>query len=43
MITWEVSEKDEGIHDIKVLISDKNGGDVMVPYTTTIAFEKQTQ
>ncbi len=36
VITWNVGPEDEGRHDIIVLISDSNGGEVIVPFTTTI-------
>jgi hypothetical protein len=39
IITWEVSPDDKGIHEAKVLISDNNNGNLLVPFTTRISFE----
>jgi hypothetical protein len=39
IITWEVSPDDKGIHEAKVLISDNNSGNLLVPFTTRISFE----
>jgi hypothetical protein len=38
VITWQVTPEDEGYHDIKVLVSDRSGAQVLVPFTTKIRF-----
>jgi hypothetical protein len=35
-ITWEVHPDDKGEHEINVIVSDNNGGEVLVPITVTI-------
>jgi hypothetical protein len=40
IITWEVSPENEGIHELKVLISDNHGGKILVPVTATIYFQE---
>jgi len=41
ILTWEVRPEDKGRHDIKVLVSDNNGGSVIVPITARISFEEK--
>jgi hypothetical protein len=40
LITWEVSEKDKGSHEVSVRVSDNQGGELIIPFTTRIAFEE---
>jgi hypothetical protein len=42
IITWEVRPEDKGLHEIRVLVSDNNGGAIIVPITARIGFEKPT-
>ncbi len=39
LITWKVNREDSGTHEIKVLISDNNGGKIILPLTTRIDFQ----
>jgi hypothetical protein len=43
IIKWKVGMENEGIYDIKVSIKDNNGGEIIVPFTTTISFAKNQQ
>ncbi len=38
VITWEVTLKDKGEHEIIVSVNDGHGGGVLVPFTTKISF-----
>jgi len=38
LITWEVKPEDEGRHDVEVSITDSNGGEIIIPFTTRIKF-----
>lgn len=40
IITWEVRPEDKGRHEIRVLVSDNNGGAVIVPITAKISSEE---
>ncbi len=42
MITWDVDSEDEGVYDIEVSISDNNGGEIIVPFSTRISFAEKT-
>ena len=41
IITWEVRPEDKGLHEIRVLVSDNNGGAVLVPITARIDIEEK--
>ncbi len=43
MITWNVAPEDEGVYDIKVSISDNNGGEIIVPFSTRLSFAGETE
>ncbi|NOZ70281.1 MAG: hypothetical protein GXP46_13830 [Deferribacteres bacterium] len=43
MITWNVTSKDEGVYDVKVSISDNNGGEIIVPFSTRISFAGEAE
>ena len=36
VITWLVTSDDEGEHDITVVVDDGHGGEIILPFTTTI-------
>jgi hypothetical protein len=36
LVTWEVKPEDEGLHDVEVSITDSNGGEIIIPFTTRI-------
>ena len=36
LVTWEVKPEDEGLHDVEVSITDNNGGEIIIPFTTRI-------
>lgn len=38
LVTWEVKPEDEGRHDVEVSITDGNGGEIIIPFTTRISF-----
>lgn len=38
VITWEVTLKDKGEHEVIVSVKDGHGGEVLVPFTTKISF-----
>lgn len=38
LVTWEVQPEDEGRHDVEVSITDGNGGEILIPFTTRISF-----
>ncbi|MBI5665261.1 MAG: cadherin repeat domain-containing protein [Nitrospirae bacterium] len=39
-VTWEVKPEDKGRHEIRVLVSDNNGGAIIVPITARISLEE---
>lgn len=39
LITWNVTPKDKGYHDIQVRVTDSNGGALIIPFTTKIGFQ----
>ncbi len=39
VLTWEIKPDSSGDHDIEVLISDNQGAEIIVPFTTMIGFE----
>lgn len=41
IITWKVTRKDKGEHDIIISVRDGHGGEVIGPLTTTISFAPQ--
>ncbi len=41
VITWLVTPDDKGKHDITVSVKDGHGGEIILPFTTTIGFAKQ--
>ncbi|GEM_PF-1927752 len=43
MITWNVSSENEGVYDIKVSISDNNGGEIIVPFSTRISLGGESE
>jgi hypothetical protein len=43
IIKWKVGMENEGIYNITVSIRDNNGGELIVPFTTTISFAKNQQ
>lgn len=38
LVTWEVRPEDKGTHDVEVSITDDQGGEVVMPFTTSISF-----
>ncbi len=40
IITWKVQTDNELEHEVKVLVSDNHGGEVLVSFTTRISFER---
>jgi hypothetical protein len=43
LITWEVPHGDTENHNIKVLVSDNQGGELLVPFTLKISPEKENK
>jgi len=42
VITWLVTPDDEGEHNITVSVKDGHGGEIILPFTTTIGFIEHT-
>ncbi|MEC4686512.1 MAG: Ig domain-containing protein [Nitrospirota bacterium] len=42
VITWLVTPDDEGEHDITVSVKDGHGGEIILPFSTTIGFLERT-
>jgi hypothetical protein len=42
LVKWEVNERDFGTYEFEVLISDGNGGKLVVPLTVTIGLEEKS-
>jgi hypothetical protein len=42
LVKWEVPEKDFGMHEYEVLISDGNGGKLIIPLTVHIGVEQKS-
>lgn len=42
VITWLVTPDDEGEHDVIVSVKDGHGGEIILPFTTTIGFLEHT-
>ncbi len=41
VITWKLTLKDKGEHEVIVSVNDGHGGEVLVPFTTKISFAPQ--